>query len=48
MLEAEPQVLALISDVIKPELEQSGSKPFIDKMGNLILHHQGPRAQAAD
>jgi hypothetical protein len=38
LLEAEPQVLALIRDVIKPELEQSGLKPFIDKMGNLILH----------
>jgi len=38
LLEAEPQVLALIRDVIKPELEQSGLKPFIDKMGNLVLH----------
>ena len=38
LLEAEPQVLALIRDVIKPELEQSGLKPFIDKMGNLNLH----------
>jgi acetylornithine deacetylase/succinyl-diaminopimelate desuccinylase-like protein len=41
LLEAEPQVLALIKDVIKPELEQSGVKPFIDKMGNLILHLKG-------
>lgn len=41
LLEAEPQVLALIRDVIKPELEQSGLKPFIDKMGNLILHLKG-------
>ena len=41
LLEAEPQVLALIRDVIKPELEQSGLKPFVDKMGNLILHLQG-------
>ena len=41
LLEAEPQVLALIRDVIKPELEQSNLKPFVDKMGNLILHLKG-------
>jgi acetylornithine deacetylase/succinyl-diaminopimelate desuccinylase-like protein len=41
LLEAEPQVLALIRDVIKPELEQSSLKPFVDKMGNLILHLRG-------
>jgi acetylornithine deacetylase/succinyl-diaminopimelate desuccinylase-like protein len=41
LLEAEPQVLALIREVIKPELEQSGLKPFVDKMGNLILHLKG-------
>jgi len=41
LLEAEPQVLALIRDVIKPELEQSGLKPFVDRMGNLILHLKG-------
>jgi len=41
LLEAEPQVLALIRDVIKSELEQSGLKPFVDKMGNLILHLKG-------
>jgi len=41
LLEAEPQVLALIREVVKPELEQSGLKPFVDKMGNLILHLQG-------
>jgi len=40
-LEAEPQVLALIRDVVKPELERSGLKPFIDEMGNLILHLKG-------
>jgi acetylornithine deacetylase len=40
-LEAEPQVLALIREVVKPELEQSGLKPFVDKMGNLILHLKG-------
>jgi hypothetical protein len=38
LLESEPQVLALIRNVIKPELEQSGLKPFVDKQGNLILH----------
>lgn len=38
LLEAEPQVLALIRDVVKPELEQAGLRPVIDKMGNLILH----------
>ncbi len=38
LLEAEPQVLALIRDVVKPELEKSGLRPGIDKMGNLILH----------
>ena len=41
LLEAEPQVLALIRDVIKPELEQSSLKPFVDRMGNLILHLRG-------
>ena len=41
MLEAEPQVLALIRDVVKPELEASGVKPVIDRMGNLILHIKG-------
>ncbi len=37
LLEAEPQVLGLIRDVIKPELEQSGLHPSIDDKGNLIL-----------
>jgi len=41
LLEAEAQVLALIRDVVKPELEQSGLRPTIDKMGNLILHLVG-------
>ena len=45
LLEAEPQVLALIRDVIKPELEQSGLKPFVDKMGNLVLHLKGRDSQ---
>jgi acetylornithine deacetylase/succinyl-diaminopimelate desuccinylase-like protein len=41
LLEAEPQVLALIRDVVKPELEQAGLHPAIDKMGNLILRLKG-------
>jgi acetylornithine deacetylase/succinyl-diaminopimelate desuccinylase-like protein len=40
-LESEPQVLALITDVVKPELEQVGLHPSIDKIGNLILHIKG-------
>ncbi|HEY7554579.1 MAG TPA: M20/M25/M40 family metallo-hydrolase [Candidatus Binatia bacterium] len=40
-LEAEPQVLALISDVVKPELEQAGLHPFIDRTGNLVLQIKG-------
>jgi hypothetical protein len=36
-LETEPQVLALISDVIKPELEEAGLHPSIDQRGNLVL-----------
>jgi acetylornithine deacetylase/succinyl-diaminopimelate desuccinylase-like protein len=41
LLEAEPQVLGLIRNVIKPELEQATLKPFVDKKGNLILHLKG-------
>lgn len=41
LLEAEPQVLALIKDVVMPELQASGLKPFIDKMGNLVLIVKG-------
>jgi len=41
LLEAEPQVLALIREVVKPELEQAGLHPAIDKMGNLILRLKG-------
>jgi acetylornithine deacetylase/succinyl-diaminopimelate desuccinylase-like protein len=41
LLEAEPQVLALIRDVIKPELERSGLHPAIDAMGNLIVSLKG-------
>jgi acetylornithine deacetylase/succinyl-diaminopimelate desuccinylase-like protein len=40
-LEAEPQVLALISDVVRPELEQAGLHPFIDKKGNLVMCIKG-------
>jgi acetylornithine deacetylase/succinyl-diaminopimelate desuccinylase-like protein len=41
LLESEPQVLALIRDVVKPELERSGLRPSIDAKGNLILHLVG-------
>jgi acetylornithine deacetylase/succinyl-diaminopimelate desuccinylase-like protein len=41
LLEAEPRVLALIRDVIKPELEQAGLRPAIDGMGNLVLCIKG-------
>jgi acetylornithine deacetylase/succinyl-diaminopimelate desuccinylase-like protein len=40
-LEAEPKVLALIRDVIKPELEQAGLHPSIDDKANLILRLNG-------
>src|SRR5947207_2804708 len=45
LLEAEPQVLALIREVIKPELERSGLRPAVDSMGNLIVSLKG-RANA--
>ena len=41
LLESEPAVLALISDVIKPELEQTGLHPAIDQKGNLVLRLNG-------
>ena len=41
LLEAEPKVLALISQVIKPELEQTGLRPSIDRLGNLVLALKG-------
>jgi|SRR5581483_5612848 acetylornithine deacetylase len=41
MLEAEPQVLALIRNVIKPELERSGLHPVIDDKGNLVVTLKG-------
>lgn len=40
-LEAEPQVLGLIRDVVKPELEQAGLHPSIDETGNLVLRLNG-------
>ena len=40
-LETEPQVLALISEVVKPELERAELHPFIDKIGNLVLQIKG-------
>jgi acetylornithine deacetylase/succinyl-diaminopimelate desuccinylase-like protein len=41
LLESEPAVLALISDVIRPELEQAGLHPAIDRKGNLVLRLNG-------
>jgi acetylornithine deacetylase/succinyl-diaminopimelate desuccinylase-like protein len=40
-LELEPQVLGFIANVVKPELEQAGLHPAIDKIGNLIVHVKG-------
>jgi acetylornithine deacetylase/succinyl-diaminopimelate desuccinylase-like protein len=40
-LEAEPEVLALIREVIKPELERSGLRPAIDEKGNLVVSLKG-------
>jgi acetylornithine deacetylase/succinyl-diaminopimelate desuccinylase-like protein len=41
LLEAEPKVLALISHLIKPELEQAGLRPSVDRLGNLVLTLKG-------
>jgi acetylornithine deacetylase/succinyl-diaminopimelate desuccinylase-like protein len=41
LLESEPQVLALIRDVVGPELAQAGLHPSIDGMGNLIVTVKG-------
>ncbi len=41
LLEEEPKVLSLISEVIRPELEQSGIHPIIDDKGNLIASLKG-------
>lgn len=43
LLESEPQVLALIRDVIKPELDRVALQPRIDAKGNLIVHVKGRR-----
>jgi acetylornithine deacetylase len=40
-LESDPAVLALISDVVKPELEQAGLHPSIDRLGNLVVTAKG-------
>src|SRR5919108_1714145 len=41
LLETEPQVLALIRDVIQPELAEAGLHPSIDQRGNLVLRLNG-------
>jgi acetylornithine deacetylase/succinyl-diaminopimelate desuccinylase-like protein len=41
LLEDEPKVLALIRDVIKPDLEAGGIQPVIDRKGNLIASLKG-------
>ena len=41
LLEAEPEVLSLIRDVVKPELERSGLRPVIDDEGNLVAAVKG-------
>lgn len=41
LLEEEPQVLSLIREVVRPELEQSGISPLIDDKGNLIASLKG-------
>ena len=41
LLEAEPRVLALIREVIRPELESAGLTSRIDEMGNLVALVEG-------
>lgn len=41
LLEEEPKVLALIREVVKPELERCGISPVIDDKGNLIAALKG-------
>ena len=41
LFEEEPQVLALIQETIKPELEKDGVRPVIDDMGNLVATLKG-------
>ncbi len=44
LLEAEPQVLSLIRDVVQPELERSAVRTSFDAKGNLVASFKG-RAQ---
>lgn len=41
LLEKEPQVLALIREVVKPELERAGLEPILDDTGNLLVRLKG-------
>ncbi|OGQ81259.1 MAG: hypothetical protein A3F90_11205 [Deltaproteobacteria bacterium RIFCSPLOWO2_12_FULL_60_19] len=41
LLEEEPKVLALIRDVVKPELESAGLRPAIDDRGSLLVRLAG-------
>lgn len=41
LIEEEPRVLALVREVIKPELERCGISPVIDDKGNLIARLPG-------
>jgi acetylornithine deacetylase/succinyl-diaminopimelate desuccinylase-like protein len=41
LLEAEPKVLALIAEAIRPELESSGLAVRVDNMGNLVTSIKG-------
>ncbi len=41
LLEKEPQVLSLIREQVKPELEKSGIEPVIDDEGNLLARIEG-------
>lgn len=45
LLEKEPQVLALIQQTIRPELEKDGIRPIIDDKGNLIATLKGEEDQ---
>ncbi|MGH7773369.1 MAG: hypothetical protein ACREQA_14180 [Candidatus Binatia bacterium] len=41
LLEEEPNVLALIREVVRPELKKAGISPVIDDKGNLIASLKG-------
>lgn len=41
LLEKEPQVLSLIREQVKPELQESGIEPVVDDQGNLLAHVKG-------